>query len=72
MTVTEAEIKMLRHDLKWHYAEVDRLRTVMRRALNTLMRPPALDWPGDEHPFLEASRMLSEALAPNSTVGRDS
>jgi hypothetical protein len=55
---------LLKYDLKWQYDEVAYLRGVMQKALNTLMRPPELDWPGDEHPVIEASRLLSDALSP--------
>ncbi len=54
----------LRHDLKWHYAEVDFLRRAMQQALNAILRPPSLEWPGDESPMMEATRILSEALSP--------
>lgn len=65
MTLSESEVERLMHDLSWHYKEVEYLRAEMRKALNTMMRPPSLDWPGDEHPFIEASRILSEALSPS-------
>jgi hypothetical protein len=64
VTLTENEVARLKHDLAWHYKEVDYLRSAMRRALNAILRPPALDWPGDESPVVEASRILSEALSP--------
>jgi len=54
----------LRHDLAWQYDEVALLRSAMRQALNALLRPASLEWPGDESPLMEASRILSEALSP--------
>jgi hypothetical protein len=65
--VTPAYIARLRHDLAWHYDEVERLRTVMRQALNTLTGPL---WPGDPDPQLAAGALLRDALKPNSTIGR--
>lgn len=62
--LTENEVVRLKHDLSWHYDEVAFLRAEMRKALNTILRPPSLDWPGDESPIQEASRILSEALSP--------
>lgn len=59
-----AYLDRLKHDLSWHYDEVAFLRAAMRKAMNVILRPPSLDWPGDEHPFQEASRILSEALSP--------
>lgn len=59
-----AYVDRLRHDLHWQYDEVAYLRTAIQRALNAVLRPPALEWPGDEHPMVEASRILSEALSP--------
>lgn len=64
MTLTENEVARLKHDLSWHYSEVAFLRSAMRQALNAVLRPPALEWPGDETPIQEASRILSEALSP--------
>lgn len=57
-------VARLRHDLSWHYDEVAYLRSVIAKALNVILRPPELAWPGDEHPVVEASRMLSDALSP--------
>lgn len=61
----ESVIARLRDDLSWHYDEVAFLRGEMRKALNAILRPAALDWPGDESPAVEASRILSEALSPS-------
>jgi hypothetical protein len=60
------EAARLRHDLSWHYDEVDRLRTVMTQAVNTLTNPR---WPGDPDPQTAVLQLLTEALKPNSTVG---
>ena len=67
MTTTDSPevVARLRHDLSWHYDEVAYLRSAIRKALNVILRPPELEWPGDEHPVLEASRILSEALSPS-------
>lgn len=62
--ISEDQVARLRHDLSWHYREVDFLRAAMRKALNAILRPEALEWPGDESPTMEASRILSEALSP--------
>lgn len=62
--IAEAQVERMKHDLSWHYDEVRFLRAEMQKALNTILRPPALDWPGDEHPITEASRILSGALSP--------
>jgi ubiquinone biosynthesis protein UbiJ len=63
-TDSAAYLDRLRHDLSWHYDEVAYLRSTMQRVLNVILRPPALTWPGDEHPTTEAARLLSEALSP--------
>ena len=62
--LTETDVERLRHDLRWHYKEVDFLLAAIRQALNAILRPPSLEWPGDESPVAEASRILSEALSP--------
>jgi len=64
VTLTADEVARLKHDLSWHYDEVAYLRSAIQKALNAVLRPAALDWPGDEPPVLEASRILSEALHP--------
>lgn len=64
MTTSEDQVERLRHDLSWHYDEVEYLRRAMRRALNAMLRPQSLEWPGDESPMMEASPILSEALSP--------
>jgi hypothetical protein len=61
---SDEQLARLRHDLSWHYDEVAFLRQAMRQALNVILRPPSLEWPGDESPVVEASRILSEALSP--------
>jgi hypothetical protein len=62
-------VEGLREDLRWHYSEVARLRTVMTRAVNILTNP---HWPGDPDPYLAALQLLRDALKPNSTIGRPS